>query len=201
MFAYCNNNPSNCKDSNGNDAIWIQESESAANKGHSGLMVQDETGCWHYFYWGPEDESAPIINLIRGVPNGSYLEPIVTDAADLTSTAEVINVLKKAENSSTSASGRADKITETYYFVGDYTATYKQAKKAIESGEKYKLLFNNCVQNVLNAFYASDSRFCHVSYGLSSSVVPNDTARKVAMLPSEQGKTPWGLILYNILFE
>ena len=42
MFAYCGNNPVNKKDTGGKDAIWIQEADSAAGEGHSGLMAQDE---------------------------------------------------------------------------------------------------------------------------------------------------------------
>ena len=186
-------------DNGGKDAIWIQESESAKGQGHSGLMVQDENGNWFYFYWGPDNEDAPIKNLIVGVPNGSYFEPIETDGADLTQTSQVIDVLKLAENSSTKASTRADKITESYYFVGDYTATYNKARDYSKSDEEYKLITNNCVQKTLNAFCDSDSRFTQVSYGTANCIRPNSAATKVAMLPSKQGKTPWKLILWNLL--
>ena len=188
-------------DSGGKDAIWIQERESAKGEGHSGLMVQDENGNWFYFYWGPYDENAPIEDLIKGVPHGSYFDPINTYDSNLTSTSGVINVLKCAENVNTSASSRADNITETYYFVGDYSATCNQARNYSNSTEEYNLITNNCAQKTINAFFASDSRFSQVSYGLLNYCIPNHAARKVAMLPSKQGKTPWGLILYNIFLE
>lgn len=188
-------------DDGGKDAIWIQESESAKGQGHSGLMVQDENDNWFYFYWGPVAEDAPIVDLIFGVPNGSYFEPIETYGADLTQTSQVIDILKSAENSYTQSSKRADKITETYYFVGDYTATFNKAKEYSKSGEEYKLITNNCAQKTINAFYDSDPRFSQVAYGFVNYCHPNSAASKVAMMPSKQGKTPWRLILHNLIFE
>ena len=58
MFAYCNNSPVNTCDSDGRDAIWILEGQSAEGAGHVGLLVQDERGSWYYFYWGPQSETA-----------------------------------------------------------------------------------------------------------------------------------------------
>ena len=89
---------------------------------------------------------------------------------------------------------RAEKITDAYYFKGDYTNTYEKVMEMEESGSKYNLITRNCLQQTLEAFIASDQRFKFVSYGLVNGVVPNEAVRRVAMIPSQKEKTPWKLI-------
>jgi len=195
MFAYCLNNPANYYDDNGYDAIWIQEGNSAKGQGHSGLMVQDDEGNWFYFYWGPENEDEAINLLISGVANGSYVEEIQTNGADM----HDINALQIAlSNSGGKASERADLITSIYYFEGDYSATLEAVNAMVASGEKYELLSNNCLQKTIAAFSASDSRFFMVTYGeIVYSLHPNSAAVKVAMLPSRKEAFPWQLVFFN----
>ena len=54
MFTYCNNNPVNQIDPNGTDAMWLQFPDGANGFGHTSLLLQDATGTWWYFYWGPK---------------------------------------------------------------------------------------------------------------------------------------------------
>ena len=186
------------KDACGNDAIWIQEENAAMGAGHSGLMVQDENGDWFFFYWGPNSET-PSKELVLGVDNGSYFVRIDTYGADLNDTASVKTAI--ANSGDVRASARASEITKTYYFEGDYTATYHKAKEMSTSNDKYYLLSKNCSQQTLRAFGASDSRFYDVSYGDWADIVPNYVASKVAMLPSKKGKFALKLWLYNLFIE
>ena len=198
MFAYCLNNPVNRVDCDGYDAIWIQEGNSAAGAGHSGLLVEDEaSGQWYYFYWGPEDET-PRMELITGVKNGSYVQEIITNGADLRDIDMLRTILAAAGGK---AGARAEKITDTYYFEGDYTATLVAIRNMANSGEKYNLLTNNCVQKIITAFSASDSRFGMVSYGIENYLIPDRAVYKVAMLPSNKNSYPWKLALYNLFLE
>lgn len=53
MFAYCENNAINKSDDEGKDAWWIQSPNSANGSGHTSLLLQEKSGYWWYFYWGP----------------------------------------------------------------------------------------------------------------------------------------------------
>ena len=198
IFAYCQNNPVNRIDSDGYDAIWIHESNSAAGFGHSGLLVEDEeSGQWYYFYWGPADET-PSLEVVAGVENGSYVQEITTNGVDLRDIDVLREILAAAGGK---AGDRANAITDIYYFEGDYTATLVAIGDMVNSGEEYNLLTNNCVQKTITALSASDSRFDMVAYGTENYLIPNRAAYKVAMLPSNKESYPWKLLFYNVLFE
>ena len=62
VFAYCRNNPVNRIDSDGYDAIWIHESNSAAGFGHSGLLVEDEA--IRYTVYIEQQENAPLSRCV-----------------------------------------------------------------------------------------------------------------------------------------
>ena len=190
VFVYCLNSPVYCIDSSGTDAIWLQERDSAASMGHSGLMVQDTNEEWFFFYWGPASETFST-GLLTGVSNGCYVVKIATDGHSLSDVEDIQTVLKNAGGD---PGNRAEKITDAYYFKGDYTNTYEKVKEMERSGSEYNLITRNCLQQTLEAFMASDQRFKFVSYGLVNGVVPNEAVRRVAMIPSQKEKTPWKLI-------
>ena len=194
VFVYCLNSPVYCIDSSGADAIWLQERDSAASMGHSGLMVQDTNEEWFFFYWGPASETFST-GLLTGVSNGCYVVKIATDGHSLSDVEDIQTVLKNAGGD---PGNRAEKITDAYYFKGDYTNTYEKVMEMEESGSKYNLITRNCLQQTLEAFIASDQRFKFVSYGLVNGVVPNEAVRRVAMIPSQKGKTPWKLIIISM---
>ena len=198
MFTYCLNNPTNYFDNEGTDAIWIQEGDSAASFGHSGLMVQDGGGKWFYFYWGPKDENLSIDLLLSDVDNGSYVQEIDVNGANIRDTKALRSVLSNAGGN---AGCRASKITNTYYFIGNYSATCDMVMAMAQSKEKYNLLTNNCVQKTLRAFHASDYRFGMVQNDKLSGIIPNDVELKVAMLPSKKNSFPWRLMFHILLSE
>ena len=190
VFVYCLNSPVYCIDSSGTDAIWLQERDSAASMGHSGLMVQDTNEEWFFFYWGPDSETFSM-GLLTGTSNGCYVEKIETNGRSLSDVDDIQTVLKKAGGK---AGDRAEKITDAYYFKGDYTNTYEKVMEMQADSSDYNLITRNCLQQTLEAFMASDQRFKFVSYGLVNGVVPNEAVRRVAMIPSQKEKTPWKLI-------
>lgn len=83
--------------------------------------------------------------------------------------------------------------------VRDYSATYDAVQSMVGSGEDYNLLTNNCLQKTLSAFLASDDRFRWVMHGRLTNNIPNTAARKVALMPSNKGSRPIGLIIYAML--
>ena len=190
VFVYCLNSPVYCIDSSGTDAIWLQERDSAASMGHSGLMVQDTNEEWFFFYWGPASETFSM-GLLTGTSNGCYVEKIETNGRSLSDVDDIQTVLKKAGGK---AGDRAEKITDAYYFKGEYTNTYEKVMEMQADSSDYNLITRNCLQQTLEAFMASDQRFKFVSYGLVNGVVPNEAVRRVAMIPSQKEKTPWKLI-------
>ena len=162
MFAYCLNNPANYLDSDGKDAIWIHEEDSAFGFGHSGLLVQDKDENWYFFYWGPVNESAGIKEIIdmitTGVPSNCVL--VYIDTVLETRTTDGVQVLLR-ESDNEFVAARADLITDIRYFEGDYTDTLNYLRKleAEASTNDYHLLNNNCVQNTWKALAVSDERF------------------------------------------
>ena len=184
------NEPINALDSDGFDAIWIQEAHSAGGNGHSGLLVQNDKGDWYYFYWGPQNGSTTT-EMIFGVKADTYFELIGGPDTDMSTTE---SIKKAIRNKNGKAATRADNITETFYFEGDYTNAYYKADSIKDSGENYELLTNNCVQKTLSAFMAADDRFAYVSNSVSS-FIPNNAALKVALLPKKKSDFPW--LLYS----
>ena len=196
VFSYALNDPCDLIDPTGFDAIWIQEGNSAKGFGHTGLMVQDEEKNWHYFFWGPESEEATK-ELITGTSNGSYVQKIETFGIELKDTDTIKEVLSKAEYP---AASRAGLITSTYYFEGDYTATYRKAVRIAESGEDYRVLSNNCLQKTLSAFLESNSNFAYIiGNNILNDVIPNSAAARVELLPKKKGEFPWALVLIDAL--
>lgn len=128
---------------------------------------------------------------LRGTSNGCYVEKIETNGRSLSDVDDIQTVLKKAGGK---AGDRAEKITDAYYFKGDYTNTYEKVMEMQADSSDYNLITRNCLQQTLEAFMASDQRFKFVSYGLVNGVVPNEAVRRVAMIPSQKEKTPWKLI-------
>ena len=150
-------------DAIGTDAIWIQERESAAGFGHSGMMVQDSNGDWYYFFWGPQTESFSK-EVVTGAQLVCVVEIIDTDGQDLSDINSVMRVLQNMGERAPIASARASKITAVYYFEGDYTKSYEKICSYETSNEIYQLLTNNCVQKTLEAFMESDKCFWDVGY-------------------------------------
>ena len=196
LYSYADNIPTNQLDSDGTDAIWINESSSAGTMGHTGLMVQDDNGEWYYFFWGPASENFSK-EIVTGTENNSVIEKITTNGADLTDVNQLKLILK---NSSGIAKQRADLITEAYYFRGDYTATYNKALLFANSNESYSVVLNNCLQKTLDAFNESDKRFSLLYCGSTlNSTVPNIAKRRVALIPSDKNAFPWAALIDCLL--
>ena len=198
MYVYVQNKQTTMVDTEGKDAIWIQERHSAAGFGHTGLMVQNSEGDWYYFFWGPESENVEK-ELITGTTTECYLERVDTHGIILTDKESVVAALKGSSDTAPEAVKRAELITDVYYFEGDYTATYERANALIEDHQKYSLLGNNCLQNTVDALHASDWRFSLVVYGELNGIIPNDAAAKASMMPRKKEEFPWGLFLSAIV--
>ncbi len=193
LYCYCGNGPACAMDWNGFDAIWIQEAYSAEGFGHSGLFVQDENENWYCFYWGPKCEEFDK-ELVLGTETKCLFEFVAGPEADMSSTAAIKQTLR---NSSGEISRRADLITSTYYFEGDYTNTYSKAREMEQSDDSYSLLFVNCAQQTLSAFMASDTRFSLIVKDFSTNVIPNVVASRVALLPRKKEEFPWLLVVID----
>ena len=145
MFAYCGNNPVNCVDDTGTDAVWIQEKNRAQGQGHSGLLVDDGEGNWYFLYWGSAGDPS-LVQKILGAPYKFVFVKIDVSECDLSSVGGVVAALKKSDNSSVKE--RNEYVTGVVYLEGDYSETYKYLADKYEqelskpgSLKKYKLLF------------------------------------------------------------
>ena len=171
MFAYCLNDPVNCFDDDGRDAVWIHETDSAGGFGHSGLLVQDDEGNWYFFYWGPTNEDPGWEEIkemaTSGVPSKCVLVKVEVEDANLHEVGgvkEVMgNVVDATDDDKNFVKDRQDKVSSIKYLEGDYSDTlaylYNLKKQSDNQEVKYHLLFNNCVQNTWEALSKSDCRF------------------------------------------
>ena len=182
MFAYCLNDPVNCFDDDGRDAVWIQEEESAAEMGHSGLLVECD-GTWYFFYWGPETEDPSFWEMIGmvcfGIPSKCVLIEVKVEDEDLSTVDGVKKVVGQSEDEF--VKGREHKITNVKYFEGDYSATYDELATFADNsqkGELYHLLVNNCVQKSCAAMTKSNILFEALDFVL----IPNETFKEVVAI-------------------
>ena len=168
MFPYCINNPTNYLDSEGTDAVWIQEEENVLTMGHTGLLVENEDGDWYFFYWGMESEGINLPNIfaaLRGTDAKIVWEKLETNNFDLTKTSGVISALKRSNNKDVD---RSNLVTDTIYLEGDYSKTWDYLKNLEKAPPKYNLISNNCVQQSNKALQCSNPIF-----GLTYAVIPN----------------------------
>lgn len=105
-------------------------------------MVQDTNEEWFFFYWGPASETFSM-GLLTGTSNGCYVEKIETNGRSLSDVDDIQTVLKKAGGK---AGDRAEKITDAYYFKGDYTNTYEKVMEMQADSSDYNLITRNCLQ-------------------------------------------------------
>ncbi|MBQ7247436.1 MAG: RHS repeat-associated core domain-containing protein [Lachnospiraceae bacterium] len=183
VFQYCKNNPINMLDSNGFDAIWIQEGNEARGMGHSGLLVQDENEDWFYFYWGPRHAGNSGGNISSAENGMKYINigKTETDLSDLQNVIDFINT-KGAQNEI-----NANSITSAKYFKGDYTNTGKFIANVLSKGCDYSTLFSNCSQMSCFAMAQSDWRFAYLVTKPFAVLVPNVLAAVVESFPAKKG--------------
>jgi hypothetical protein len=152
----------NYLDANGQDAVWIHEDDSAVFLGHSGLLVQDKYGNWWYFYWGPSNRDAGIVELCLGTPEICVFVKLDTEGYDMHKTDDIRKVLAKYDGERVGE--QADDITHTIYYEGNFVSTFNYLTDYKESAEKsldiqYNLLINNCAQVSVKAMGRSHGYF------------------------------------------
>jgi RHS repeat-associated protein len=126
LFAYCENNPVNCSDPTGTDAIWLQDLDAVWNMGHTGLLLQDSSGVWFHFYWGNNRSK---VKGKKGPGN-----PIQRYSGELNLSS--INLLYNKI--------RGGSYERMIYFEGDFSNSLRYAR-AVQNNW-YNLVNNNCMQ-------------------------------------------------------
>ena len=171
MLAYCRNRPVIMVDDTGYDAILLYEEPwEDARGGHIGALIEDETGDWWYFYWGPD---APWYKQPFGnVPSYTYCVEY-SDSPDL----ESINNTYKDRN-----------FTNAIYLEGDYTISLESAKTA---GGDYNLWDNNCSQVTTRILSKSPTKDQKVLAAASKKILPMTANRYVFWnkMPSKPSKS------------
>ena len=159
MLAYCRNRPVIMVDDTGCDAILLYEEPwEDAWGGHIGALIEDETGDWWYFYWGPD---APGYKQPLGnVPSYTYCVEY-SDSRDL----ESINNTYKDRN-----------FTNAIYLEGDYTISLELAKTA---GGDYNLWDNNCSQVTTRILSKSPTKDQKMLAAASKKILPASANRYV----------------------
>ena len=160
MQAYCRNRPVIMLDGSGCDAILLYEAPNRSSwGGHIGALVEDETGGWWYFYWGPNAFPLFQPNLI-GVPVETYC--IEYDGGtDIDS----INQYSRRT------------FTENIYMNGDFTESLDEMKSA---DGIYNLWVNNCSQVTTNILSKSDTQYQKTLKTASYILHPSQTYKYVS---------------------
>lgn len=126
MYAYCLNNPIIFGDPYGQDAIILLSSDGA---GHLGIMVQDESGVWWHFYWGPK--KGTIRRLFIYIGRWVKADPWCEQYSGNTTLEDINN------------SNQYSEYEDMYYFEGDFSQCVADMK---DPGKVYNVFLNNCSQ-------------------------------------------------------
>lgn len=159
MLAYCRNRPVIMVDDTGCDAILLYEEPwKDALGGHIGALIEDETGDWWYFYWGPD--APPYKQPFGNVPSYTYCVEY-SDSRDL----ESIHNTYKNRN-----------FTDAIYLEGDYTISLELAKTA---NGNYSLFRKNCSQVTTGILSESPTKDQKVLAEASKKILPASANRYV----------------------
>ena len=172
--------------SSGDDAIWIQERDRGSGFGHSGLIVQDKDGEWYYFFWGASGGNK--IEQLLGVDPVCLVVKLDTQNLDMKNPACVVKAISQSDIASIRC--RADYVTETIYFEGDYTKTLVglqtlKARTENEYGPLYYMVDMNCAEVSAYALMLSNSELTQIN-----SVIPNRIVWTIRSLSHYHRPTP-----------
>jgi len=157
LYTYCVNNPLSFIDPTGLDLIWITAENSApfagTTLGHTSAIVQDKTGDWFYFYWGPDHA------LLEKVDNFT----VDGIAYEITALGDIGNfnlwidtaMRDKLKDEGTDYKGTSS-YTHSVYIEGDFTKSYDYYKSIVgkynSAGKapntEYDQFFKNCLTQV-----------------------------------------------------
>ena len=171
MLAHCRNRPVIMVDDPGCDAILLYEDPwKDALGGHIGALIEDETGDWWYFFWGP---GVPWYEQPFGNVDSCTFCVEYTDSYDL----ESINNTYKDR-----------KFTNSIYLQGDYTVSLESAKTV--SGD-YNLYHNNCAQVTTRILAESNTKDQKVLAAASKKMLPASVNSYVQkkIVPSRSSKS------------
>jgi hypothetical protein len=154
MFAYCLNNPVIMADSNGNDAIYVVDTEWNRGLpvfGHAILYFQDEEGTWY------------MTDFAGQFPDPSTARIRLENASE-----EVISAMTNGES--------IDGIEYTY-IQGDFSACldYAEQNKDTDYGG-YSLFKNNCLHYVKDLLRhgAYNKSIVQLYATFSSTIIPSN---------------------------
>ena len=181
MYAYCLNCATNGIDPNGEDAIWLQDKNSVASMGHTGLLIQDNNGKWWHFYWGANRNGS------KGKKGTGNILMRYEGNLNL----YAINDFYKEHY--------GNEYEAMIYFKGDFSKSVSYAKKLDEKG--YNFLFNNCMEvstDVLKQgkFKNNDAYYKLFLTKMRTVAVPNIAYRRMQTFHSSVqfwDSTPWYL--------
>ena len=123
LYGYCSGNPVLYVDTSGHDAIFLNNRNGAKTFGHSALLIRYKKK-WYYFSLG-------------GKVGYDLLKLGKMKSLSIKSINNRIKKFKKRKY--------RDSYTEKYYVKGDFSNSYKFAKK-IKNKKDYNVRTNNCLQ-------------------------------------------------------
>lgn len=168
LFTYCLNNPINCVDVDGKDAVLLYDD---SFPGHIGALIQDESGSWLHFYWGTAKGWTRVVCMF-----GIDVDPLSWN----------IPYLGEIDLEQINMDGTyAHTYEEMLYLKGDFSTSADLAKETVE---KYNLYSNNCSQVTLRILAASNTIYSD-ALALGSTIIrPRKAFKKVKQSIAAMGK-------------
>ena len=148
LYAYCVNDPVNCVDPSGYDAIWINSYSAAATFGHASLLIESSPNVWNYFFWGPQNLLQAIKSTTgANVPRKVLFYQIyvtISKSQYYLSLNNLNRVLKSFDSGLNIAGG--ERYTSYVYIKGDFSAlkSYINSYMRGKNAPKYSLYHCNC---------------------------------------------------------
>ena len=172
MFAYCENNAVNGIDPDGDDAIWLQDTDTLCGLGHTGLLLQDKNGTWWHFYWGADRSGS-------SGKSGDFNGCKKLKGFRFKNLSQLNSYLNSKKIYS-------QKYKAGIYFHGNFDASVRYAK-ALKSS--YCLLYNNCMQVSIDVlmkgkFKKHNKKMKAILFLLRSEKIPNIAFAELISIPS-----------------
>ena len=159
MFAYCENNHINSIDVNGKNAVLLFNSGGAHGMGHAAILIQYKKK-WYYF--SVSDKRANKKMYIDFICIGKNVN--LKSVKSINSSINKKKLKYKA------------KYTSFHFINGNFSNSYKYARKIFNKPQNYNLITNNCLivaARILNVGKCSSEYYTTAISLLTGMVIPN----------------------------
>ena len=166
LYAYCVNDPVNCVDPSGYDAVFLLEHSGVYYLGHAALLVSSGSG-WYYFSLNGKTNAKKSFGDWFWIGSSKAINQYIT----------IRNINQKIKTYASRNNGTIKTYTRFIYFKGNYYGTYTSAgsyARQIKAGTFiYNAITNNCTQVVCSALAKGNIKTRTLFLGAIKHIYPN----------------------------